>query len=113
VKGGNVAYRWRLIQEIRYGHFGDYMRTWAKLDAVMRKRGWVAARVLVPTAGPNNEFVAEFEYPELAVFERESKAFYGDPEAFEAFQEGAEFVVQGTARTELYEDVPLEFFRED
>ena len=108
-----MAYRWRLIQEIRYGHFGDYMKTWAKLDSILRERGWVTSRVLVPTAGPNNQFVAEFEYPDLAVYERENKAFYSDHEAFEAFQAGAEFVVQGTARTELYEDLPLEFFGED
>jgi hypothetical protein len=108
-----VAYRWRLIQEIRYGHFGDYMKGCNRLDSIMRERGWVTPRVLVPTAGPNHEFVAEFEYPDLAVYERENKAFYSDQEAFEAFHAGAEFVVQGTARTELYEDMPLEFFRED
>lgn len=108
-----MAYRLRLIQEIRYGHFGDFMKTWATLDSIMRQRGWVTSRVLVPTAGPSNEFVAEFEYSDLAAYERENRAFYSDPEAFEAFRAGAEFVVQGTARTELYEDLPLEFFRED
>jgi hypothetical protein len=108
-----VAYRWRLIQEIRYGHFGDFMKTWVRVDSLMRERGWVTSRVLVPTAGSNNEFVAEFEYPDLATFERENKAFYGDPEAFAAFRAGADFVIQGTARTELYEDIELEFFRTD
>jgi hypothetical protein len=86
------------------------MKSWNRLDSVMRERGWVAARVLVPTAGPNNEVVAEFEYPDLATYERQNKAFYADAEAFEAFRAGAEFVVQGTARTELYEDVPTEVF---
>ncbi len=108
-----MAYRWRLVQEIRYGHFGDFMRAWAKLDVIMHERGWVTARVLVPTVGPNNQFVAEFEYPDLASYERENKAFYGDREAFGAFHAGAEYVVQGTARTELYEDLPLEFFQDD
>jgi hypothetical protein len=42
-----VGYRLRLIAEVKYGHFGDYMRTWKKLDSIMRDRGWVAARVLV------------------------------------------------------------------
>jgi hypothetical protein len=41
----------------------------------MRERGWVAARVLVPTAGANNEVVAKFEYPDLATFERENRAW--------------------------------------
>jgi hypothetical protein len=89
------------------------MKRWARLDSIMRERGWVTARVLVPTAGPNNEFVAEFEYPDLATFERENKAFHGDQEVSGAFRAGAQFVVQGTARTELYEDVPLESFRGD
>lgn len=108
-----MAYRFRLTCEVQYGHFGEYARAWKRLEEVMRKRGWVTARVLVPTAGPNNEFVAEFEYPDLATFERENKAFYTDAEAFQAFRAGAEFVVQGTARSELYEDVPLEAFGAD
>ena len=104
-----MAYRLRLIREVKYGHFGDYLKTWKRLDAIMRDRGWVAARLLVPTAGADNEIIAEFEYPDLATFERENKAFFADREAFEAFRAGAEFVVEGTARTELYEDVPLDF----
>ena len=104
-----MAYRMRLISEVKYGHFGEFMKTWKKLDSIMRDRGWVASRVLVPTAGPNNQVIAEFEYPDLATYERENKAFYADKEAFEAFRAGAEFIVEGTARTELYEDVPLDF----
>lgn len=94
---------------MKYGHFGDYLKTWKKLDAVMRDRGWVETRLLVPTAGADNEIIAEFEYPDLATFERENKAFFADQEAFEAFRAGAEFVVEGTARTELYEDIPMDF----
>ena len=108
-----MAYRFRIVSEIKYGRFGDYMATWRKLDSIMRERGWIAGRVLVPTAGPNNEVVAEFEYPDLATFERENKAFYTDEAAFAAFRAGAEFVVQGTLRTELYEDVPMDAFGRD
>jgi hypothetical protein len=104
-----VAYRFRLIAEVKYGHFGDYLKTWKKLDAVARDRGWVTARLLIPTAGSLNEIIAEFDYPDLATFERENEAFYADEEAFGAFRAGAEFVVQGTARGELYEDVPMDF----
>jgi hypothetical protein len=104
-----MAYRLRLIAEVKYGQFGEYMKTWKKFDSVMRERGWIGSRVLVPTAGPNNEVVAEFEYPDLATFERENKAFYADEEAFEAFRAGAEFIVQGSARTELYEDLTPDF----
>lgn len=108
-----MGYRLRLISEVKYGHFGEYMKTWKKLDSIMRERGWATARLLVPTAGPNNELVAEFEYPDLATFERENRAFYADPEAFAAFQSGADYLVQGKSRTELYEDVPIEVFEAD
>ena len=104
-----MGYRMRQNAEIKYGHFGDYMKTVGKLQAIMRDRGWVDTRVLVPTAGPNNEIVMEFEYPDLATFERENKAFYEDEEAFDAFRSGAEYVVEGSARTELYEDLPPGF----
>jgi hypothetical protein len=97
-----MPYRFRIISEIKYGHLGDYMATWKQLYSIMRERGWNAARLLVPTAGPNNEVVAEFEYPDLATFERENKAFYTDEAAFAAFRAGAEFVVQGTSRARSY-----------
>ena len=105
-----MAYRMRLINEIKYGQFGDWIKTWQKLDSIMQERGWVPGRLLVPTAGNNNEVIVEFEYPDLATFERENQAFYSDEGAFKAFRAGAEFVVQGTARTELLEDVPMEVF---
>lgn len=103
-----MAYRFCLIGEVQYGHFGDYARAWRKLDDIMRERGWITARVLVPTAGRNNEVIAEFEYPDLATFERENSAFYADAAAFQAFQASAEFMIQGTGRTALYEDVPID-----
>lgn len=104
-----MAYKFRLIAEVKYGHFGDYLKTWKKLDAITRDRGWVTARLLIPTAGSFNEIIAEFEYPDLATFERENKAFFADEDAFGAWRAGAEFVVQGTAHSELYEDVPMDF----
>ena len=104
-----MAYRFSLICEVKYGRFGDYLKAWKKLDAIMRERGWVSARVLIPTTGPNNQFVAEFEYPDLATLQRENEAFYSDEEAFRAFRAGAEFVIERSARTELYEDVPIAF----
>ena len=105
-----MAYRLRLINEIKYGQFGAFMGAWRRLDAVMRERGWATARILIPVAGSNNEVIAEFEYPDLATFERENKAFYADPEAFEAFRAGNDFIVQGSSRTELCEELPLEVF---
>jgi hypothetical protein len=104
-----VAYKFRLIAEVKYGYFGDYLKTWKKLDAIARDRGWAAARLLIPTAGSGNELIAELEYPDLATFERENNAFFADEDALGAWRAGAEFVVQGTVRSELYEDAPVDF----
>jgi len=103
-----VGYRVSQVAQIKYGEFGAYVKTVRKLEAIYRERGWASMRIIVPTAGPNNEIVVELEYPDLATFERENKAFYADEEAFAAFRAGAEFVVAGSARTEIYEDVPGE-----
>lgn len=104
-----MAYKFRLIAEVKYGHFGDYLKTWKKLDAITRDRGRVAARLLIHTVGSGNELIAEYEYPDLATFERENNAFFADEDAFGAWRAGAEFVVQGTVRSELYEDAPVDF----
>ena len=104
-----MAYRVRQIATVTYGHFGEYLATVKKLDQISRARGWATARALVPTAGAGNEIVIEYEYPDLATFQRENEAFYNDREAFEAFRSGAGFVVEGSFRTELLEDVPMSF----
>ena len=104
-----MAYRVRQIATIKYGHFGEYFATVKRLEEIVRARGWAPARVLVPTAGQSNEIIIENDYPDLATFQQESEAFYADAEAFQAFRAGAEFVVEGSARTELLEDVPMSF----
>ena len=104
-----MAYRLRLIAEIEYGSFVEYMKAQRKLEQIMRDRGWAPVRTLVPVAGANNQVIVEIEYPDLATYERENGAFYADQEAFGAYRDGARYVVQGTARTELLEDVPDAF----
>lgn len=108
-----MAYRMRMISEIKYGQFGAWVKTWQKLDSIMQERGWAPGRLLVPTAGANNQVIVEFEYPDLATFERENRAFYSDEKAFKAYRAGAEFVIEGSSRTELLEDVPMDVFSSD
>jgi len=104
-----MAYRVRQIATVKYGHFGQYLATVKAVDAICRDRGWAASRVFVPTAGLSNEIIIENDYPDLATFQAENEAFYSDEEAFEAFRAGAAFVVEGSARTELLEDVSMTF----
>jgi hypothetical protein len=104
-----MAYRVRQIALIKYGRFGEYLATVKKLEEIIRARGWAPSRILVPTAGQSNEIIIESEYPDLATFQEENVAFYADEAAFQVFRSGAEFVVEGSARTEILEDVPLSF----
>ena len=75
----------------------------------MEAKGLRSGRALVPTAGRNNEIVWEIEYPDLATYQKENEAFYAASEVFEAFRSGAPYVVQGSSRVEIYEDVPTTF----
>ena len=104
-----MAYRVRQIVLVKYGHFGEYLKTVKQLEEVVRKRGWAPGRVLVPTAGLNNQIIVETEYPDLASMQSEIDAFYGDTEAFEAFRAGAPFIVEGSSHTEILEDMPMDF----
>jgi hypothetical protein len=108
-KEAEMAYRYRQIVTIKYGHFGEYLATVKKLEAIAEKHGWSPSRVLVPTVGTSNEIIIENEYPDLATFQRENDEFYEDTEAFQTFRDGSQFVVEGSARTVLYEDVPMSF----
>jgi hypothetical protein len=108
-KEAEMAYRYRQIVTIKYGHFGEYLSTVKRIESIAKAKGWAPVRVLVPTAGLSNEVVLENEYPDLATFQSEGEAFYADADAFQAFRDGAEFIVEGSARTELLEDVPMDF----
>jgi hypothetical protein len=104
-----MAYRVQQYATVKYGHFGAYLKAVKDLEQVATKRGWSPTRVLVPTVGSNNVIVLENEYPDLATFQAENDAFYQDEEAFEIFRASAEHIIEGSARTELYEDVPMDY----
>ena len=89
---------------------GAYLlATFRTLVSKMGAPGLRPGRALVPTAGRNNEIVWEIEYPDLATYQKENEAFYVASEVFEAFRSGAQYVVQGSSRVEIYEDVPTTF----
>ncbi len=104
-----MAYRARQIGIIKYGQFGDYLKTFKKLEEVCRARGWAASRLLSPVAGVGNEIVIETDYPDLATFQKELDSFYADEEAFKLFRAGGQYFVEASIRNELLEDVPMDF----
>jgi hypothetical protein len=57
-------------------------------------------------AGKANELIAEFEYPDLATFEREAQASSSDAEWMQLIRSTVDLAVQGTARSELLVSAP-------
>jgi NIPSNAP len=98
--------RARFIVQVRYGHFAEYLKAVEQLNEVARERGWAEATFWVPTGGITNELIAEVDYPDLATFEREGQAQYSDAEWMKVIRSAVDFIVQGTARSELYRTAP-------
>ena len=58
--------RLRSISTVKYGLFREFLEANEDLDNLCKERGWATAKFLVPVVGGGNEFVAEYEYPDLA-----------------------------------------------
>jgi hypothetical protein len=99
-------YRLQQRLEVRYGHFKEYLELSNQLNELVRARGWTPASFWSPTVGNANELIVEIEYPDLATFERESRAFGADAEAMKLMRSGIEHIVEGSASSELFETAP-------
>ena len=99
-------YRFRFSVQVRYGHFKEYLEGWQQLNEISRARGWTEATFWSPTVGTANGFIAEFDYPDLATFQREGDAFYSDGEAMKVFRGTSQYVIEGTGQSELLETAP-------
>jgi len=98
--------RYRSHMEIRYGHFAEFLEIFEELNRLIAARGWSTFTAFVPTVGKGNALVLEAEYPDLATFDRETTAFYGDAECMKVFRRGSELVVQGSNYDELLQPAP-------
>jgi hypothetical protein len=98
-------YRHRLYQQIVYGHFNDFIKAAQELNAIARKKGWPEAVIWTPVVGTSNDVVLETEYPDLATFQKVSRAFQEDSESMKVFRGTANIVVQGSGRDEIFEQV--------
>ena len=70
------------------------------------RRASVQATFWVAMAGTANELIAEVDYPDLATFEREGEAQGSDAEWMKVVRSTADFIVQGTGRSELFQTAP-------
>lgn len=99
-------YRQRIRQQVLYGQFREYLEI---AEAVVTRRqalGLSAARLWAPVVGVANEVVWEVDYPDLATFERENAAFYGDAEAMQQWRALWQLTVEGSTRDELLQEAP-------
>jgi NIPSNAP len=98
--------RARFIAQVRYGQFTDYLKALEQLNEISREHGWAEATFWVATAGTANEIFAEVDYPDLATFEREGNAQAADAEWMKVIRSTVDMVVQGSARSELFNTAP-------
>ena len=99
-------YQMRNTVTVRYGKFREYHAAMEQLNEIARQRGWVEATLLVPVAGVDNQYVCQWEYATLADYERETESFYTDADAMKVFRGAADFVIEGSGRSELLESAP-------
>src|SRR5438067_3939959 len=98
--------RFRSICTAKYGHFAELLSLSEQLNEVSRNRRWQSATFFVPIAGEANVLVAEYDYPDLATCDAQSKAAMADPEWMKVFRSMAEHVYPQSARTELLDEAP-------
>ena len=98
-------YRQRTYAQVLYGHFNDYLKALQDLNVLARKRGWPESSIWSPVVGTGNEVVTEEDYPDLATFGKVGDAFQADAEAMKIIRSTSTWVVQGSVRNELFQEM--------
>jgi hypothetical protein len=94
-----TMYRFRVHLQARFGHFKELLEQEQKLNALRRRRGWPEATFWV--SGKLNELIVEFDYPDLATFERVDEKFRADVEAMALIRGDAKLLVDDTGYSEF------------
>lgn len=100
------TYRQRIYHLVPYGHFEEVLSLCEQLNALARARGGTGGTLWIPTIGTQNELIVEFEFHDLATFERGRSARNADPEWTSLVRRIGAAVVPGSVRTELVETAP-------
>ena len=98
--------RERVIQTVKYGKFREARDAIEELNQACKQKGLRELTCWAPVAGVSNEIIIETEYGSLADFEREQAAFYSDPDTMKAWRSVAEYIIEGSGRSELIESAP-------
>jgi hypothetical protein len=101
-----VMYRHRMSQQVLYGQFREYMEAADEVVSRRQALGLSAPRLWAPVVGGGNEIVWDVDYADLATFERETAAFYGDADAMKHWRALWQLAVQGSTQDELLQEAP-------
>lgn len=81
-------YRVRNIVKVGRDGWDGAIETAQRFELISKKRGWQEGAIWTQSFGPYNEIVIEYDYPDLATYEREQAAVFADEEAMTAWIEG-------------------------
>jgi hypothetical protein len=98
--------RMRGIQTIKYGYFREALEALTELNRLCVEKGLRPMTFWAPVAGVANELIMEADYASLADFERETAAFYADPDVMKVWRSAAQHIIEGSGRSELIETAP-------
>jgi hypothetical protein len=96
-------YRQRILLRVKPEHWSDVIERGVKVNELSAKHGWAQASIWTQTVGPFNELVFEVDYPDLATFERETMAFFADPEIMAIVKELNGMTREDSGYTELWQ----------
>ena len=105
-KRERVRYRWSC--QIRYDALAEFLDIQGQKSLVAAKRGWVVSRFWMASVGTANEFFLEREYGTLAELAHELTARDADFEFSRLMRASYPLVVQGSIRTELFEEMKVD-----
>jgi hypothetical protein len=95
-KGGDQMVRHRYHITVELGRFNEGLK-WARaMNADAQKNGWPEAKMMSPGFGPVNQLILEWEYPDLATFDKVQSEFYVNAETMATFRSGVGLDAPGT-----------------
>ena len=92
-------YRFRITVQVKYGHFKEHMEICEGISMTSPEpEAGLSRRSGCPPVGVGNQAIIEWEYPDLATFERELQAFNTDAEARALIPGLTNCIVEGSTR---------------
>lgn len=98
--------RFRLIRQVRLGHFPQALAAAEELSARQRALGGPEGTHWLGFGGPVNTLVTEMEFSSLASMEEWVEKSDADAEHIRLRQKAAEHSIEGTTRVEILKTAP-------